>query len=179
MNLPVKDLRKSVESSEGFGFRINPKFTDVSAACIVISDDISVMALTRAEFKEFTKKAIAESAQSAEVLEAITAESRARVDAFVQKTFSLGGKIHREPGDHGWMYGQSAEDLKVPSLSSSASMRSRCADGRRSPLIDAGRISLFFPHLRYYGNALVYCPCRKPIVVNPLTTFQHHIHGSF
>lgn len=56
VNLPVKDLNKSKEFFTQLGYTINPQFTDETAACVVISEDIYAMILTHAKFKEFTKK---------------------------------------------------------------------------------------------------------------------------
>lgn len=39
VNLPVKDLARSIGFFEALGFRINPQFTDEMAACVVITDD--------------------------------------------------------------------------------------------------------------------------------------------
>jgi predicted lactoylglutathione lyase len=58
VNLPVKDLDRSTAFFEKLGYSFNPKFTDASAACMVISDDIYAMLLTEAKFKEFTTKPI-------------------------------------------------------------------------------------------------------------------------
>lgn len=110
VNLPVKDLSKSIEFYKKLGFSINPQFTDETAACVVISDDIYAMILTQDKFKQFTKKEIADSTKTTEVLVALTAASRAKVDEFVKKAVEGGGKIHRDPEDHGWMYGHSIED---------------------------------------------------------------------
>ena len=110
VNLPVKDLSKSIEFYKKLGFSINPQFTDETAACVVISDDIYAMILTQDKFKQFTKKEIADSTKTTEVLVALTAASRAKVDEFAKKAVEGGGKIHRDPEDHGWMYGHSIED---------------------------------------------------------------------
>lgn len=110
VNLPVKDLSKSIEFYKKLGFSINPQFTDETAACVVISDDIYAMILTQDKFKQFTKKEIADSTKTTEVLVALTAASRAKVDEFVKKAVEGGGKIHRDPEDYGWMYGHSIED---------------------------------------------------------------------
>lgn len=59
VNLPVKDLPKSMEFFKKLGFGFNLQFTDETAACMVISDDIYTMLLTHAKFKAFTPKAIA------------------------------------------------------------------------------------------------------------------------
>ena len=56
VNLPVKDLDKSIRFFEALGYAFNPQFTDATAACMIISDDIYAMLLTHAKFKEFTKK---------------------------------------------------------------------------------------------------------------------------
>ena len=58
VNLPVKDLQKSIEFFTTLGFTFNPQFTDATATCMVVSEDIFVMLLTEAKFKTFTPKAI-------------------------------------------------------------------------------------------------------------------------
>jgi len=58
VNLPVKDLKRSMEFFTKLGYKFNPQFTDETAACMVISEDIYVMLLTHPKFKEFTPKAI-------------------------------------------------------------------------------------------------------------------------
>ncbi|MFL5111946.1 MAG: VOC family protein [Microvirga sp.] len=40
VNLPVKDLDKSIRFFEALGYAFNPQFTDATAACMIISDDI-------------------------------------------------------------------------------------------------------------------------------------------
>ena len=46
INLPVKDLNKSMAFFKALGWTINPQFTDETAASLVISDDIYAMLLT-------------------------------------------------------------------------------------------------------------------------------------
>ena len=58
INLPVKDLKKSMAFYEAIGFKNNPQFTDETAACMVLSDTIFVMILTYDKFKQFTTKEI-------------------------------------------------------------------------------------------------------------------------
>ncbi len=43
VNLPVRDLKKSMTFFSKLGFEFNPKFTDEKAACMVISPDAFVM----------------------------------------------------------------------------------------------------------------------------------------
>ncbi|CAN5766063.1 hypothetical protein BH20PSE1_BH20PSE1_25660 [soil metagenome] len=68
VNLPVKDLNKSVEFFTKLGFKFNPQFTDETATCMIVSDDIFVMLLTEAKFKTFTPKEICDATKSTEGL---------------------------------------------------------------------------------------------------------------
>ena len=110
VNLPVKDLAKSMRFFESIGFKNNPQFTDDTAACMVISDDIYVMILTEAKFKTFTPKKIADANTSTEVLTALSRESRADVDDTVRKALAAGGSTYAEPKDHGFMYQHGFQD---------------------------------------------------------------------
>ena len=63
VNLAVKELDRSKAFFEQLGFTFNPQFTDETAACMVITDDIYAMLLIHPKFKEFTKKDIADAPQ--------------------------------------------------------------------------------------------------------------------
>ena len=71
VNLPVKDLKKSMDFFKTLGWTFNPQFTDDTAACMVISDDIYSMLLTHEKFAEFTNKKIAD----ASTVEALIAKA--------------------------------------------------------------------------------------------------------
>jgi predicted lactoylglutathione lyase len=43
VNLPVRDLKKSMEFFSKLGFEFNPRFTDDNAACMVLSEEGYVM----------------------------------------------------------------------------------------------------------------------------------------
>ncbi|HYI91519.1 MAG TPA: VOC family protein [Beijerinckiaceae bacterium] len=111
VNLPVKDLDRSVAFFTRLGFTFNPDFTDETATCMVVSDDIFVMLLTEAKFKTFTPKAIADATRSTEVLVCLSCESRAEVDETVRKAVAAGGTTYNEPQDHGFMYAHGFQDL--------------------------------------------------------------------
>ncbi len=111
VNLPVKDLRRSVEFFTKLGYRFNPQFTDETAACMIVSEDIFVMLLTRAKFKEFTPKAICDATKSTEVLVCLSCERRDQVNDMVGKAVAAGGKTHTESKDHGFMYQHGFQDL--------------------------------------------------------------------
>src|SRR5215467_6267209 len=111
VNLPVSDLKKSMTFFTSLGFTFNSQFTDETAACMVVSDDIFVMLLTKPKFKSFTPREICDATKSTEVLVCLSAESRQKVDEFVRKAVAAGGKTHQEPQDHGFMYGHGFQDL--------------------------------------------------------------------
>lgn len=58
VNLPVKDLGRSVKFFTQLGYTFNPQFTDETATCMIVSDTIFVMLLTEPKFKSFTPKEI-------------------------------------------------------------------------------------------------------------------------
>jgi predicted lactoylglutathione lyase len=111
VNLPVKDLNKSIWFFTKLGFRFNPQFTDENATSMIVGDDIFVMLLVEKFFKTFTKKEICDTTKNTEVIVALSVESRERVDQMISKATEAGGRESREPQDHGWMYGRSFEDI--------------------------------------------------------------------
>jgi predicted lactoylglutathione lyase len=111
VNLPVKHLAKSIEFFTKLGYAFNPQFTDETAACMIVADDIFVMLLTEEKFKMFTPKPICDATKSTEVLVCLSAESRAKVDEMVRKAVASGGSTYSKPQDHGFMYGHGFQDL--------------------------------------------------------------------
>ena len=111
VNLPVKDLNKTVEFFTKLGFTFNPQFTDENATCMIVGNDIFVMLLVEKFFKTFTKKEISDVSKNTEVIVAVSTQSREEVDQMMEKVVGAGGKESRDPQDHGWMYGRSFEDI--------------------------------------------------------------------
>jgi predicted lactoylglutathione lyase len=71
---------------------------------MIVSEDIFVMLLTRAKFKEFTPKEICDSTKSTEVIVCLSRASREHVDEMVRKAVAAGGTTYAEPKDYGFMY---------------------------------------------------------------------------
>lgn len=111
LNLAVKDLKKSIDFFTTLGFSFNPQFTDEHATCMIIGDNIFVMLVTEQRFKDFTKKEICNAHKNTEVLIAIDADSREKVDEMVKTAVDAGGSIYMDLQDHGWMYGHGFADL--------------------------------------------------------------------
>lgn len=111
VNLPVSDLPNSIAFFTELGFSFNPQFTDETATCMIVSDDIFVMLLTEAKFKTFTPNEICNAKKYTEVLVCLSVESRERVDELVRKAVAAGGATYNEPQDYGFMYGHGFQDL--------------------------------------------------------------------
>ena len=111
VNLPVKNLNKSIEFFTKLGFRFNQQFTDETATCMIVTDDIFVMLLTEEKFKTFTPKEICDAKKSTEVLVALSYDNRSDVDDMVRKAVAAGGSTYNEPQDHGFMYAHGFQDL--------------------------------------------------------------------
>lgn len=110
VNLPVTDLSKSFAFYEQIGARNNPQFTDDSAAAMMFSDTIFVMLLTHERWKTFTSRAIPDAHKTAQVLLALSEDSREEVDARVAAASALGTPDPNPTQDHGFMYGRSFAD---------------------------------------------------------------------
>jgi hypothetical protein len=111
INLPVKDLNKSVEFFTKLGYKFNPQFTDENATCMIVSDDIYVMLLVEPYFKSFTKKEIPDTTASSEAIICLSADSREEVDDIISKAVSAGATTPLDKQDHGFMYGHGFQDL--------------------------------------------------------------------
>jgi predicted lactoylglutathione lyase len=111
VNLPVKDLTRSIGFFTALGYSVNPQFTDENAGCVVINEHIYTMLLTESFFKNFTKKTIVDATTSTEAILALSAESREEVDTLVERALGAGGQVANEPSDMGFMYSRSFSDL--------------------------------------------------------------------
>jgi uncharacterized protein len=111
VNLPVKDLDKSVEFFTKLGYEFNQQFTDENATCMLVGENIFVMLLVEKYFKTFTPKEICDTTKYSEVLVALSFESREAVDEIVAKAIAAGGTTYKEPNDMGFMYQHGFQDL--------------------------------------------------------------------
>ncbi|MFC5439823.1 VOC family protein [Rhodanobacter ginsenosidimutans] len=103
VNLPVKDLERSVDFFEALEFSFNPKFTDENAACLIINERTGVMLLAESFFAGFTNKPIADARASTETLLALSLDSRADVEAFMARALAAGATPTIESKDYGFM----------------------------------------------------------------------------
>ena len=85
VNLPIRDLNKSVAFFTKLGFSFNPQFTDENATCMIVGEDIFVMLLVEKFFKSFTKKEVCDTSKSTEAIVALSVDSREKVDQLINK----------------------------------------------------------------------------------------------
>lgn len=110
VNIPTSDLDRARAFYSGVGWAINDNFSDENAICVVISDTIYLMVLTRDYFATFTDKTIIDPGTSAQVQISLSADARDDVDAFLEKVLAAGGAEQREAQDYGFMYSRDFED---------------------------------------------------------------------
>ncbi|CAL8980168.1 hypothetical protein RHODGE_RHODGE_02070 [Rhodoplanes serenus] len=111
VNLPVADLPRSMRFFESLGYTFNTQFSDDTAACLVIADDIHAMLLTHEKYRQFTDKAIADTRTTSAVLIALSSDSRDAVDRLVDTAVKAGASEPRKPHDYGFMYHRAFDDL--------------------------------------------------------------------
>ncbi len=111
VNLPVKDLDRSIDFFTKLGYTFNKQFTNEKATCMVIGKDIFVMLLVESFFKTFIKTEIADATKTTEALICLSAESKSAVDEMIKKAVDAGATTYNEPQDQGFMYGHGYQDL--------------------------------------------------------------------
>ncbi|WP_214467774.1 VOC family protein [Microbacterium flavescens] len=110
VNIATSDLERAKSFYTSLGAGINPLFTDENAACIVWDDNVYFMVLTKEYFSTFTDKKLADPTTHAQVLIALSRESREAVDQIVEAGLANGGTEPTEPKDYGFMYSRDLDD---------------------------------------------------------------------
>lgn len=113
VNLPVVDVEHAAGFYAALGARQDPRFSQAgTAAAMVFSDAIGVMLLSHAHFANFSPRPIVDARAATEVLVCLSEESRAAVDASVERAVAAGGRADlRPPQEMGtFMYGRNIED---------------------------------------------------------------------
>src|SRR5688572_15116092 len=105
VNIPVRNLQRSIEFFEALGFTFNTQFTDATATSMLVGEDAYFMLLTRERFADFSSRPIGDASKQTSALFAIGVDSRAEVDAMVRTAVAAGGSHAVDPQDHGFMYG--------------------------------------------------------------------------
>ena len=111
VNLPIKNLAASKAFFSALGYSFNEKFQDETTTCMIIDQNIYVMLLEEARFKEFLTGEVADTSKGTEVLTCLSCESRAEVDSIYAKAIAAGARPWKPMADHGFMYNCSFQDI--------------------------------------------------------------------
>lgn len=110
VNLPVKNLKKTMRFWGSLGFKFNKDFTDKNATCMVIGRNMYAMLLVEKFFKSFNKRSVCNTKKDLEAITALQLGSKSEVDKLTAKALKAGARVARTY-DYGWMYGASWYDL--------------------------------------------------------------------
>ena len=110
VNLPVRDLARSMAFYRALGYGFDAAYTNEQAAALVLGDNLYVMLLQQDFFRGFTSKPLADATQSTQVLLCVDCASRDEVDALVARALATGGSAPRPAKDHGFMYFHGYDD---------------------------------------------------------------------
>lgn len=110
INLPISDLKRSMDFYSSIGFTNNPQFTDETAASMVLTEEIYVMLLTHKKFADFTSKTIIDAKATIGVINCISVDSTEEVNSMADAALAAGGTQPMPPMDYGFMQQRSFED---------------------------------------------------------------------
>lgn len=107
INLPSKDVKKSIAFYTNIGFKLNPNHpnSDKAASFFIGESKIVLMIFDEPTFKGFTNTPLADAATCRTLL-SIDAQNKEEVDELAKKATDAGGKTsHKPTGQQSWMYG--------------------------------------------------------------------------
>jgi uncharacterized protein len=110
INLGVADLKKSMDFYTKIGFTKNPTFTDDTAACMVLTEEIYVMLLTHAKLAQFTDKKVIDNKTTTGAINCISVDSLKEVNDMADAALKAGGIEPSPPQDYGFMQQRSFTD---------------------------------------------------------------------
>ena len=110
VNMPIANLKRSVNFFTELGFTFNPQFTSEDTTCMLVGPNIFAMLLERDRFTGFIDKPVADSSSS-EVILSLGCESPDEVRKLAEAAFALGARKVNEIDDKGFMISWGFEDL--------------------------------------------------------------------
>lgn len=111
INLAVRDLQKSMDFYSALGFTNNTQFSDDSGKCMVWSENIFVMIMTREKFKAFATKPLADTKSNLSALFSLSVDSIDEVNRILTNGLKAGGTEPIEMKDYGFMQQRTVEDF--------------------------------------------------------------------
>ena len=111
INLPVSDVARAQDFFESLGFEADPRFAaEDRAACIVFSDSVSAMLVSRDTFAALANKPVANTATVTSVMTCLRLPSREQVDEMMQAALEGGATEPRGPNSQDSMHSRAFED---------------------------------------------------------------------
>ena len=110
LNIPITNLKRSVDFFTNLGFTFNPQFTSENTTCMIIGATNYAMLCEEARFKELIDKPIADKGTT-EMIISLGCESKEVVNRIAGAAFAGGARKLNEPEDRGFMYSWGFEDL--------------------------------------------------------------------
>jgi uncharacterized protein len=111
VNLPVKDLQRSMTFFKALGFTFNEQFTNEQAAYMNVNAQTAVMLVTESFFQSFAPDRTIADPSRMEVQNAVSAASRQEVDELVEKAMAAGARGVKPGQDEGgYMYSRQFQD---------------------------------------------------------------------
>jgi predicted lactoylglutathione lyase len=110
INLPVRDLALATGFYVSLGFALDPDFSGEECSCVVVSETIFVMLLTRDRFADFTAGPVADPRAGTAVINCLSTTSRSEVEDLVARALASGGSPWLDEIADGPLYGHSFAD---------------------------------------------------------------------
>jgi uncharacterized protein len=112
INLPVADVARATAFYEALGLEQDARFSGDHASALRWSDSVMVMVMAKEAFAGLTPKPVVDATTGLQLAIALSLDSRAEVDALVEKAAAAGGTIDASPPeDLGFMYSRDFADL--------------------------------------------------------------------
>ena len=111
INLPTGDVARAQAFFEALGFEADPRFgAEDRAACIRLSEGVSLMLLGRQVFAGMSPKPLANTATVTGVLNCLRMGSREKIDRIMEAALDSGATEARAKQDQEAMYSRAFED---------------------------------------------------------------------
>lgn len=111
INLPVKDIEKSMKLYQKLGFTMKPLFTDDNQKCMVWSDQIYIMLQSEKMFCYYIKKKIPNSTKYQTASYTLPVESLGKVNEIVESGLKAGAIETIPMIDEGFMQIRTIQDF--------------------------------------------------------------------
>ncbi|MDR3665042.1 MAG: glyoxalase [Mycobacterium sp.] len=110
VNLPVAEVQRSRKFFTQLGYTFNEEFSSDRAVTLVLGENRFAMLMQRDSFDSLHPVETADAAKVKECVICLGVDSRAEVDALVDRAIDAGG-TPGDTDDEGFMYGRSYHDL--------------------------------------------------------------------